>query len=137
MEIRREDVREAADAVLRFFEKKNITSLQDITRINYIMHPVDDAKGIIYVQKTPSEADKTAQSVSYVLPKNGGLPLDIKIHEKLGYVQVILKTLLHIPNYEPFVEDRFGNNVQTKVIFSTDLTNVVKELEQLAFRNED
>ena len=127
MEIRREDVREAADAVLRFFEKKNITSLQDITRINYIMHPVDDAKGIIYVQKTPSEADKTAQSVSYVLPKNGGLPLDIKI----------LKTLLHIPSYEPFVEDRFGNNVQTKVIFSTDLTNVVKELEQLAFRNED
>ena len=137
MEITREHLREAADAVLRFFEKKNITSLQDIARINYILHVVDGAKGTIYVQKIPSNLGTIAQAVSYVLPCDNDVPIDIKMNKELDYSQVILKTILLIPDYKLFSEDRFGNMRQFKMIHSTNLADVIIELEKLVFKNED
>ena len=137
MQITREDIAKYAKDVLAFLDSKRIKALEDLEKIPYVIHHIGNGTRIM-VQKTPSgNFDSIAQSISYVPPGEVGTPLDIKINGQKRYSVIIFKGDFSLPEYETFIQDPYGNNIQCKKIDSIAIPDVRSELEKLTLRNED
>lgn len=116
-------------------EENDIFSLAEESEKNF---PVSGMPGeYISVALRPSSSDfvvKTkSPTVSYI--KLGyGIPLEIRVNKYESYSRVVLKTDLGVlPSYKKFATDIYGNIAQDKVLKTTEMAEIKKELEKLLF----
>ena len=131
MSVKKEYLGKIAENVLRVFDSEKIESLSDLDRIMNKRFPIESVKEQILIELRPSSLGTTVRTVAYMI-EGGGMPLEIKINEELGYSKMMVKGTFVLPDYRPVANDIFGNTFQNKKLDSIDISQIRYELKKLA-----
>ncbi|MBI5061244.1 MAG: hypothetical protein HZB67_02940 [Candidatus Aenigmarchaeota archaeon] len=129
MKISKEMFGSIAGDVSHFLEEAKISHPSDLDCImGQEIYREDDA--YVLIESRPSTVGTTAHIISYIKP-GAGIPLEIRINERIGYADVIVKGAFRVPGYEPFAQDPFGNTAQEKLL-EPRIPSIRTELKNLA-----
>ncbi len=129
MRISLDDIRNIARNFLEVLSREGIQSNGDLEkRIGETFSL--SSEDFVTIVLRPSDLGTSAYSVSYI--RHGtGIPVELRINEKLDYSRVCIKLQERIDGYLPFGSDIFGNIAQDKEIKSSDFSLVIQELRIL------
>lgn len=138
MKISRQKLSEVCRIFLEVLDKEGIANLEGLEALAGQATPIDGKpQDYLIVEWRPSNLGTRAIDASYVIQHErgklgGGIPLSVKVNRELNYSQLIIKTPSELPGYAPFFQDQFGNLAQARVIRTTDLDKIRKEIKDLS-----
>ena len=135
MSVKTNDLKRIVNNFLNLMEKEEVKSMLDYEQPEKRFPVPDKPNDYISVEFRPSSNTPipltNSPTISYHAG-GGGIPLEVRINSNEGYSRIILKTVEGvIPNYSPFAIDIFDNIGQNKIIKSTDVADVKKELKNI------
>ena len=134
MRISKKKFRQIAENLLHFINKEQITRLEDLEAKLGKRYEIDKRrkgrKEFVEVSLRPSNLGTKAYTLSYIV-EGSGIIIETRLNNILGYSQIIIKLGEVAPSYAPFSVDPYKNIAQNKVLESTNLEKVLKELEVL------
>lgn len=116
---------------LEVLNRENILSIFDIEKkLNERFEVQEDSTHFVSIGLIPSNLGTGAYTISYNVTLVG-IPVEIKLNQELRYSMIIVKSSEEIYGYSIFAQDPNKNLVQNKVMDTTDLTKIKKELEDI------
>ena len=110
-------------------DKEKILSLNDLKNNNDKRIEIDEGE-FIEISLRPSNHGTQANTLSYII-KGVGIPIEVRINQKLEYEKFIVKSRELMKGYVEFAKDSFGNLVQDKAIYPPDVNGMRGELRVL------
>ena len=131
MKISRQELRVIARNFLMLLTEEGLDSYASLeTKLNEKIAIMEGHQDFVIASLRPSNLRTSAFTISYVGPGTG-VPIEFKQNLVLDYSQVILKCEELLPGYELFATDFFNNQVQNKMIHTSDFDRIKPELNAL------
>lgn len=131
MKIYIRDLKKFAAEFLRILEDQKIESTKDLEGLIGQQFRIENQiQDFISFENRPSNLNTMAYTISYTKPGTG-IPIELKINSSLNYSQIIIKAQEVIYSYLPFMIDTFENFIQNKVLDSSDILILKKEVVRL------
>lgn len=129
MKITKERIQATAKNLLAVLDEQRIISLSDLETRAEETFPISPGE---YVQFSlrPSNHKTYAHTISYII-EGAGIPIEARINSALGYSAILLKTTSILDSYNAFSIDTYNNFLQNKLLRTTNLETVRKEIENL------
>ena len=130
MKVTKQRLGEIAGTLISALKEFKVDTAQDITRLMNVKIIISKREMIIGEERF-SNNGTTAQTISYAVDGTG-IPLELKINPALNYTKIILKSEEQIPEYSPFMIDRFGNVMQDLKMPDVSMKKTLSELAKIA-----
>lgn len=120
------------DDFLLALERNNIKEIVDFRQYWYLPAGKPGEGDIVHVDSRNKNLDSRSCFVDYY-KIGAGVPIRLYINLELGFSIISVYTKESIPGYcmEKEESDKYGNTEQNRMIYSTSLADIVKELVDL------
>jgi hypothetical protein len=142
------EINKISEILIDYIKKSEINNLEDFkAKLNYDQiltrknRKIEDlpsyqtrvrrnSQDYVEIALKPSNLGSLALTLAYVSPGYGN-PIEFRINPRAAYSKILVKHEKQIEGYAPFDIIQISQNIQEKKLNTTDLSDVLKELEFL------